>query len=216
MTASQATVSEAGPSVTFTISRVGSTESALTVNYVMSGTAVNGTDYSTLSGSAVIPATASSVTVTLSPLEDTLPELSETVILSPSANPNYSVVLPISATVSILDNESPEISFGSAAPKKLLESYAPLNVTHQVVRKGLLTSALTVNLTYSGTATRGADFGAPTSVTVAAGAATANLVLTPINDQAYEGDETATANVAAGTGYSIGTARLDFRDHRGR
>ena len=43
-------------------------------------------------------------------------------------------------------------------------------------------------------------------MSLAAGAATANLVLTPINDQAYEGDETATANIAAGTGYSIGTA----------
>ena len=161
VTASQATVSEAGPSVNFTISRVGSTASALTVYYAMSGTATNGADYSTLSGSAVIPATASSVNVTLSPTEDTIAELSETVILSLSANPNYSVVLPSSATVSILDNETPEISFASAAPKKLLESYAPSKVTHQVVRKGLLTSALTVNLTYSGTATHGADFNGP-------------------------------------------------------
>ena len=39
-----------------------------------------------------------------------------------------------------------------------------------------------------------------------ANAVNANLVLTPINDQAYEGDEIATANVAAGTGYTIGTA----------
>jgi len=207
VTASTATVSEAGPSVNFTISRVGSTASALTVYYAVSGTATNGVDYSTLDGIAVIPALASSVNVTLAPTEeDVIPELTETVILSPLANSNYSVVLPASATISILDNEDPEVSFGSAAPKKLLESYAPSKVTHQVVRKGLLTSALTVNLTYSGTATRGADYNGATSVTVAAGAATANLVLTPINDQAYEGAETATAEIADGTGYSIGTA----------
>lgn len=205
VTASQATVSEAGPAVNFTISRVGSTAADLTVYYTMSGTATNGVDYSTLSGTAVIPALASSVNVTLSPLEDALAELSETVILSPAANSNYSVVVPASATISILDNETPEISFAEAAPKKLLESYSPSKVTHQLVRKGLLTSALTVNLTYSGAATRGADFNGATTVTVAAGAATADLVLTPINDQAYEGDETATANVAAGTGYGIGT-----------
>ena len=120
----------------------------------MSGTASNGVDYATLSGSAVIPATASSVTVTLTPTEDAIAELSETAVLGLLANSNYSVVLPSSATVSILDNESPEISFASAAPKKLLEGYAPSKVTHQVVRKGLLTSALTVNVTYSGTATR--------------------------------------------------------------
>jgi len=142
VTASQATVSEAGPSADFTISRVGSTASALPVYYAMSGTASNGVDYSTLSGSAVIPAAASSVNVTLAPLEDALAELSETVILSPLANSNYSVVVPASATVSILDNETPEISFASAAPKKLLEGYAPSRVTHQVVRKGLLLSLI--------------------------------------------------------------------------
>jgi len=206
VTASQATVSEAGPSVNFTISRVGSTASALTVYYSLSGsTAANGTDFTTLSGSAVIPADSSSVNVALSPLEDAEAELSETVILTLSTDPTYSVVLPFTATISILDNENPEISFAEAAPKKLLESYAPSKVTHQLVRKGLLTSALTVNVTYSGTAARDADFKGATNVTVAAGAATANLVLTPINDQAYEGDETATANVAAGTGYGIGT-----------
>ncbi len=205
VTASQATVSEAGPAVNFTISRVGSTAADLTVYYTMSGTATNGVDYSTLSGTAVIPALASSVNVTLSPLEDALVEFSETVILSPAANSNYSVVVPASATISILDNETPEISFAEAAPKKLLESYSPSKVTHQLVRKGLLTSALTVNLTYSGAATQSADFNGAATVTVSAGAATANLVLTPINDQAYEGDETATATVAAGTGYGIGT-----------
>lgn len=71
-------------------------------------------------------------------------------------------------------------------------------------RKGLLTPELTVNLSYSGTATRGVDYNAPAAVTVPAGTATANLVLTPINDQDYEGDETAT-NIAGGTGYTIGT-----------
>jgi len=204
--ASQATVPEAGPSVNFIISRVGSTASALTVYYTLSGTASNGVDYSTLTSSAVIPAAASSVNVVVSPNQDTIAELSETVILSLSTDPSYSVVQPNSATVSILDDENPEISFAAAAPKKLLEGYAPSRVTHQVVRKGLLTPALTVNLAYPGTATQGADFNAPTTVSLATGAANANLVLTPINDQAYEGDETATASIAAGTGYDIGTA----------
>jgi YD repeat-containing protein len=206
VTASQATVSEAGPAIDYTISRVGSTATDLTVYYAMSGTASNGVDYATLSGTAVIPATASSVTLTLTPIEDAIAELSETAILGLLANSNYSAVLPSSATVTILDDENPEISFAAAASKKLLESYAPSKVTHQVVRKGLVTSALTVNINYSGSATRGTDFAGPTAVTVAAGVATANLVLTPINDQVYTGDRTATANIGAGTGYNIGTA----------
>ncbi|HNW06858.1 MAG TPA: Calx-beta domain-containing protein [Verrucomicrobiota bacterium] len=205
VTASQATVPEAGPAVNFIISRVGSVAADLTVYYTLSGTADNGVDYTTLSGSAVIPANANSVNVALAPIDDAVAELSETVILTVMANSNYSVALPTSATISILDNETPEISFAAAPPRKLLESYAPSRVTHQVVRKGLLTPELTVNLSYSGTATRGVDYNAPAAVTVPAGAATANLVLTPINDQDYEGDETATANIAGGTGYTIGT-----------
>jgi hypothetical protein len=206
VTASSTTVPEAGPAVNFTISRAVATASDLAVNYTLSGTATNGVEYTPLSGTATIPANSTSVDVTLSPLEDTIAELSETVILTLAASSNYSVVIPASATVSILDNEAPEVSFASAAPKKLLESYASSKVTHQLVRRGLLTSALTVNISYTGSATRGADFNAPATVTIGAGAATANLVLTPINDQAYEGNEIATADIAAGTGYGIGTA----------
>src|SRR6185312_12325585 len=45
---------------TFTISRTGSTAAPLTVHYSLGGTAKNGVDYQTLSGSATIPAGASS------------------------------------------------------------------------------------------------------------------------------------------------------------
>jgi hypothetical protein len=206
VTASQSTVSEAGPGATFTISRVGSTAAALTVYYALGGTATNGVDYAALPGSAVIPASAASVDVSLSPLEDAIAELTETIIVSVSANSNYSAALPANATVSILDNENPEIEFAPATAQPLLESYAPSRVTQQIVRRGSLAPALTVNLAYSGTASRGADFNGAATVALAAGAATADLVLSPINDQAYEGDEVATASVAAGTGYSIGSA----------
>ena len=51
-----ATATEGTPADTgvFTVSRTGSTTAALTVNYTVSGTATNGTDYQTLTGSVVI------------------------------------------------------------------------------------------------------------------------------------------------------------------
>jgi hypothetical protein len=116
----------------------------------------------------------------------------------------YSVGSPGSDTVSIQDDETPEISFVSAGPQKLLESYAPSSVTHQLSRRGLLTPALTVNLSHSGAATSGIDFSGPATVAFASGAATANIIWTPINDQSYEGDEVAAITLASGTGYSIG------------
>lgn len=200
--ANQATVPEAGPAATFTISRAVTTGSDLTVSYVLSGTATNGSDYTTLSGTAVIPANAASVAVTLSPTDDPIAELTETVTLTLTASSSYSVVAPAAATVSILDNEPVEVAFTAAAGKKLLESYSPSRVTHQLVRRGSIAGAVTVNIAYSGAATLAADYTAPATVSMAAGAATANLVLAPVNDQSYEPDEAAIATVAAGSGYA--------------
>src|SRR6185503_14192376 len=74
--------SESGPdSGTFTVSRTGSTASALTVNYSLSGTAINGVDYQQLSGSVTIPAGADSAPVVVRPVDDTLFEVGEMVIL---------------------------------------------------------------------------------------------------------------------------------------
>ena len=109
------------------------------------------------------------------------------------------------ATVSILDNEAPEISFATGTTNQLLESYAPSKASLQLERRGLVTSSVDVALSYSGAATRAADFNGPLSVTFAANATTTNITLTPMNDQAYEGDELVVVHVAAGAGYTIGT-----------
>ena len=59
--ASDANASEAGPdNGVFTITRT-TTSGALTVNYTITGTATNNTDYSTIVGSATIPNGSSTV-----------------------------------------------------------------------------------------------------------------------------------------------------------
>lgn len=68
------------------------------------------------------------------------------------------------------------------------------------------TSATTVNLTRSGTATSGTDYtGAVTSVMVPANTASASFSVTPVADTTVETDETVTFQVASGTGYSTGS-----------
>ncbi|KGK56954.1 hemagglutinin [Xanthomonas cannabis pv. phaseoli] len=68
------------------------------------------------------------------------------------------------------------------------------------------TSATTVNLARSGTATSGADYsGAVSSVVVPANASSASFSVTPIADGVVEPDETVTFSVANGTGYSPGS-----------
>lgn len=104
-----ATSNGAEPNVNgqFTVSRSGSTTSSLVVNYGVGGTATNGTDYQTLTGSVTIPIGSSSAPIAVTPIDDPSYEGNETVILTLSANAAYTVGSPNSATVTIVDNESP-------------------------------------------------------------------------------------------------------------
>jgi subtilase family serine protease len=100
------TATEAGPtSGLFTISRDSGQDTALTVTYTLGGTAVKGTDYQSIPTSAPIPAGASSVTVAIVPIDDSLIEPDETVILTVTASPGYTVGTPSSATVTIVSDD---------------------------------------------------------------------------------------------------------------
>ncbi|HRJ10166.1 MAG TPA: DUF1800 family protein [Prosthecobacter sp.] len=72
--------------------------------------------------------------------------------------------------------------------------------------------ALTVNVTFTGTATRNVDYTASipgTQVTLPLGAREAWIELAPVNDSEVEGLESITVTVTAGTGYSLGTVTSD-------
>jgi Calx-beta domain/Matrixin len=90
----------------FTVSRTGSTATALTVSYVASGTATPGADYLALSGSLTISAGAATAVLTVIPIDDSLVEGSETVTVTLSASASYTVGSPASATVTIADNDA--------------------------------------------------------------------------------------------------------------
>ena len=107
--ATDSTATEGNPADTgvFTVSRTGSTSASLTVNYTIGGSATNGADYQTLTGSVLIPAWASSAPIVVKTLDDTALEGNETVILTLSADAAYTLGAPTSATVTIVDNELP-------------------------------------------------------------------------------------------------------------
>lgn len=87
----------------FTVTRTGSTAAALSVAYSLSGTAVNGTDYSTLPGNVTIPIGASSATIAVAPLYDSQATNSRSLQLTVSSSVNYLVGNPSSATVTIAE-----------------------------------------------------------------------------------------------------------------
>jgi subtilase family serine protease len=73
-------------------------------------------------------------------------------------------------------------------------------------RSGDVSRALTVYFTIGGTAAAGTDYVAlPTSVQLAAGAATTDLALTPIDDTTVESNETVVLTLTGSVGYQVGT-----------
>ncbi|MEG4583532.1 hypothetical protein QUA71_28595, partial [Microcoleus sp. MON1_C5] len=86
----------------YRISRTEIPTAPLTVPYTMSGTAINGTDYNLLNGTATIPAGQVFADVPLNVINDTLIEGSETAILTLSTSPNYTLGATKAATVNII------------------------------------------------------------------------------------------------------------------
>src|SRR2546422_3708868 len=65
----------------FTVRRTGSTDAALEVRYRIEGTAVNGVDYTKLSGVVRIPAGSALATIQVDPIDDGAVEGTETVVV---------------------------------------------------------------------------------------------------------------------------------------
>jgi hypothetical protein len=88
---------------TFQITRTGSTSTDLTVSYAVAGTAINGTDYQTLSGSVVIPAGSTTANIVITPITEQHVEGDETVCLTLNPTAKYYPMAPRSSTVYIAD-----------------------------------------------------------------------------------------------------------------
>jgi hypothetical protein len=117
--ASDSNAAEAGPQTgSLIVTRSGSTAAPLVVHYTVGGTATPGSDYTALAGTISIPAGQANATIAVVPVDDAAAEGSETVLVSLSADPAYTVGASASATVTIIDNDD------ASAPSALI--YLPL------------------------------------------------------------------------------------------
>lgn len=91
---------------TISLSQTNNTGSPITINYSISGTAINGVDYEPISSSVTIPNGQISSTVTILPVDDMLVEGNETVTLTLTTGSGYVVGSPSTATLTITDNEN--------------------------------------------------------------------------------------------------------------
>jgi Ca2+-binding RTX toxin-like protein len=190
----------------FTLTRTGATTADLTVNYTITGTATNGTDYTKLEGTVTFKAGSDKAVIDITALDDDVYELKEEVVITLNEDPSkYKLDTNKSGTVTITDNDLPVITIekgeDAAEPHK--------NGSFILKRDGDTSAALTVKLAVPlGTATNGKDYETlPTEVTFAAGSATATIEVKTIADKILEGRETIFLAVAEGTGYKLGASK---------
>ena len=213
--ASEANVGQATNSGVFRLTRTGSTDSALTVDFTLTGVAENGVDYTALPLSAVIPVGATFVDVTVAPINDAVSEISETVILTILPSNSYGIAGADNATITIADND-PVIVTIAVLDAVLTEGTPATDTgTIRISRTGATTSLLNVNITKGGVATFGStpalgDYNlagginaAGTVVMIPAGASFVDVTATPRDDTLPEPTETLTLTLAAGVGYAL-------------
>ena len=149
---SPASVAEDGAAnLVYTFTRTGDLSQALTVNYDVTGSAVN-TDYtgtSTGSQTVTFAAGAATATVTVDPTVDSTVEADETVILTLAAGTGYNVASPGAATGTI-SNDDIDVSL-AVSPASVAEDGAA-NLVYTFTRTGDLSQALTVNYDVTGSA----------------------------------------------------------------
>ena len=184
----------------FRLSRTGSTASDLTLNYAISGTATNTTDYATLSGVATIAAGQTFVDVTVAANTDLLTEGNETTILTLAAPSGYAIAGSSSATVTIAD---PTVSIAAQTANTLEGSATP--GVFRLSRTGSTASDLTLNYAISGTATNTTDYPTLSGVaTIAAGQTFVDVTVAPIDDSIAEASgETVTLTLTAPSDYTV-------------
>ena len=137
----------------FTITRTGGTSAALTVNYSLSGSAVTGTAYGALGGSATIPAGATSTTLVIAPLPSTTFVAPETATLTLGANSAYALNSPDTATITIAGNSVPSTIGGGANHTLKITWSSVAGKVYVVAYKNSLSDATWTNLSSPITAT---------------------------------------------------------------
>jgi len=183
----------------FVITRSGSVTSNLMVHFAVGGTAgVN--DFQELGGTVLLPAGSNSVSLSVVPVDDALPEGEESVVLMLAPGDGYSVTSPESATVLLLDDE-PALSV-TASDSSAYEGGG--QGVFKVMRSGSTNSSLTVRFFVSGAASNGVDYALLSGTAVIEeGRKSVDILVIPINDAVLEGEENVRLTLVEDATYSL-------------
>ncbi|MFC2086962.1 Calx-beta domain-containing protein [Bacteroidota bacterium] len=166
---------------------------ATSVDYtVTSGTATGGgTDYTLANGTATITATNTTTSFNITIINDAIDEQNETIIITLSNPINASLGANTQFTYTINDNDDiPTVQFASTASNGD-ESVSPANIPVSLSAVSGLDVTVDYQVTGGGTATSASDYSlASGTLTIPAGSASSNIVMTIFDDGKVEVDET--------------------------
>ena len=205
--------------VTATLSSARTSATVMLVNATGDGTALGqGTDYQFLNiVFLTIPPnqTSATTTFTFTPVDDSVAEGPETVILSAVTTLEAGFRATDTATLTIIDDDAPLITL-SVSPESVAENAGATTVTVTAALEETRSTATEVTVSRTGgTATSGTDYAAVNAFTVTIPAeqtsVSGTFTFTPTDDSLAEGDETLVLSGSA-TGLTPGTATLTITD----
>lgn len=214
--------SEVGPDPgAFTLSRTGATDAPLTVNLLITGSATNGVDYSTIPTSVTIPSGQEALVIDLVPVDDGVLEGDENVLLSVQPGSGYTAEVPSVALIVIVDSSRPRVTVTASGTSA--SEAGPVAGRFTFTRTGAVDEPLLVQFSRSGSATNGLDYasigGNTAFVTIPAGSSSVDLPIVPLADNAVEPAETVVVTLMEADGYLIGdsaTATVTIEDDPAR
>ena len=203
-----AMIAEAAGTSTVTVGTGGTTFTGdQTIMLNLAGTATKGDDYTIGAESLTLAAGQTSVTTTVSAVQDIIDDDAETVIITAS---NGTSTIG-SATVTITDDDATPVLTVSVNPAMIAEAAGGSTVT---VGTGgtAFASVQTIALEVGGTATKGDDYtiGAE-SLTLAAGQTSVTTTVTAVQDIIDDDAETVIITASNGTS-TIGSATVTITD----
>ncbi|AOC54544.1 Alkaline phosphatase [Microcystis aeruginosa NIES-2481] len=198
----------------YTFTRTGLTTNPLTVNYTVSGTATNGTDYASIPTSVNFLAGSATATVTVDPTTDTTMEPDETVILTLAGGTGYTVGTANTATGTIQnDDDDPALAITPSTLSQTEGNTGTKAFTFTVTRSGDTSGSSSANWTVTGTGTNQAnatDFVGGTlpsgTVSFAANETSQIITVNVSGDTTVETNEEFTVTLSNPTNATITTA----------
>ena len=196
-----------------TISLDNASETAITVNYSVTGTADSGTDYAALSGSATIAAGDTSHVLVIDVTDDSAYEDNETIIITLDNATGPAVISGTdNATNTLVSDDNVSLSVA-------VTTHANEDNDTDGIFTFTLSEDVDQNVTFtyaidnSSTADNGTDYSIPgadaSPVTISAGATTATVTVDPLPDADIEGDETVIITI---TSVTAGPASISSTD----